>query len=185
MRNPVFMFAAIFLLSIQSVAQNNDEIAILRLHLRVADATPVVIAKTPQLPTNRPLKVYISTGDDSSALKELTQLVQDVNKKSGDKPEIEVVADASKANLFLIHYEPAGKRHKEMKTSLSMDPALGRGQTQNVMKAEVRGYVIARKPDGLEILSRYKKEVVLGDPRSELRDAFIKLLKDQNKPEKH
>jgi hypothetical protein len=66
-----------------------------------------------------------------------------------------------------------------------MDPALGRGRTENVLKADVRGYIVARKPDGLEILNRYKKEVTLGERRQELRDAFFKLLKEQSKSEKH
>jgi hypothetical protein len=186
MRNPASLFAAVFWLSIQSVAQSGDEIATLRLHLKVADATPIVIAKTPQLPTERPLKVYISTVDDSNVLKELMQLIQDVNKKSGDKPEvIEMVADASKANLFLIHYELPGKRHQEMKTSMSMDPALGRGRNDYVVSTEVRDYIVARKADGMEILSRHTRKVTLGERRKELRDDFSRLLKEQSKSDKH
>ena len=182
MRNLAFMFAAIFWLSIQSVAQNNDEIATLRLHLRVADATPVVIAKTPQLPTNRPLKVYISTVDDPSLSLELTEFIQDVNKKSGDKTDvIEVVVDASTADLFLIHFEPPGKRQREIKTSLSMDTALGRGKTDNVESTEVRDYIVARKGDGLEILSRHTRKVRVGERRKELQGDFSKLLKEQLK----
>ncbi|HKS41760.1 MAG TPA: hypothetical protein VJX74_14190 [Blastocatellia bacterium] len=184
MRKLAFMFAAIFWLSIQAVAQSSDELAVLRSLLKVSDATPVSTAKALQLPIERPLKVYISTGDDSSVLKELTQLVQDVNKKSGDKPEIEVVADASKANLFLIHYEPAGKRHKEMKTSLSMDPALGRGRTDYVVSTEVRDYIVARKADGMEILSQHTRKVTVGERRKELRNDFSSLLKEQSKSNK-
>ncbi len=170
-----------------SPAQNNDEIAQLRTILRVPDTVPIApLAKTPQLPSERPLIVYIDTAGDARVLNEVLKQIQEINKKQAEKyGPIEVTAEAAKASLWLIHFEVHGTRRKDADTSNDMAGGPGRGQTQNVIKAEVRGYVIARKPDGLEILSRYKKEVTLGDPRPELRDAFYKLLKDQNKTEKH
>lgn len=186
MRNSLLIVAAILWLFTPSPAQNADELAALRKHLRVPETLVITPAKSPQLPTERPLKIYMDTAGDTSASSELVKLIQDINKKQADKyGPIEVTEESSKANLWLIHYEVPGTRHKDTDTSNSMDPALGRGQTQNVLKAEVRGYIMIPKPEGLEVLSRYKKEVTLGDRRQELRDAFSKLLKEQGKSEKH
>jgi hypothetical protein len=42
---------------------------------------------------------------------------------------------------------------------------------------EVDGYVIARSASGLIILDQYSRRVNLHTPRTELRDAFLKVLK--------
>jgi hypothetical protein len=186
MRKTLLIAAALLGLLNPSAAQNNAEMATLRGYLKVSDKVPVASTKTPRLPTERPLVLYIDTAGDGGAANEVMQLVQEVNKKQADKfGTIEVSSDAAKANLLLIHYEVDGSRRKATDTTNSMDPALGRGQTRNVLKADVSGYVVARKADGLEILSHYKKEITLGERRQELRDAFSKLLKEQSKLEKH
>jgi len=186
MRKTLLIVVAILGLLNQSTAQNNAEMATLRGYLKVPDTVPIAPTKTPRLPTERPLVLYIDTAGDAGAANELMQLIQETNKKQADKfGTIEVAPDASKANLLLIHYEVAGTRRKATDTTNAMDPALGRGQTRNVLKADVCGYIVARKPDGMEILSRYKKEITLGERRQELRDAFAKLLKEQIKSEKH
>ncbi|MFL6215453.1 MAG: hypothetical protein ACJ74J_16350 [Blastocatellia bacterium] len=163
-------------------AQNADEIAALRKYLGIPDGVSIAPAATPQLPSERPLTVFIYTGDKSAAA-EVQKLVQEVNKKQAGM--LEIVTESSKASVWLIHYEVPGTRRKDTDTSNSMDPALGRGQTNNVMKAEIRGYVVARNGNGLEILGRYKKDAILGDRRMELRDAFNKALKELSKSEKH
>lgn len=63
-----------------------------------------------------------------------------------------------------------------------MDPAVGRGRNDYILKTEVRGYIVARKPDGLEILTRFERQAVASERRTELRDAFAKFLKDRIKP---
>lgn len=42
---------------------------------------------------------------------------------------------------------------------------------------EVDGYVVARSVSGLIILDQYSRRVNLHTPRTELRDAFLKVLK--------
>ena len=187
MRKSLLIVVAIMGLLNQSAAQNDTELATLRGYLKVPDTVPIALGtKTSRLPAERPLILYLDTAGDTSAANELMQLIQEINKKQADKyGTIEVVADATKANLLLIHYEVAGTRRKATDTTNSMDPALGRGQTRNVTRADVRGYIVARKPEGLEILSRYKNEVTVGERRQELRDAFSKLLKEQSKADKH
>jgi hypothetical protein len=163
-------------------AQNAEEIAELRKQLGIPDGVSIVRAAKSQLPSERPLTVYLHTGDQGASA-EVQKLIQQVNKKQAGT--IEAVTESSKASLWLIQYEVPGTRRKETDTSNSMDPQLGRGQTHNVMKAQVRGYVVARNGNGLEILNYYKKDVILGDTHSELRDAFNKVLKESAKSDKH
>jgi hypothetical protein len=139
-----------------------------------------------QLPSERPLKVYIDAGGDASAALEVHHFIEDLNRKQEDQyGAIEIVAGAAEASLWLIQYEVPGTRRKQAETSNSMatTPTSGLGQTVNLTNAEVRGYILVSKPEGLEILSRYQKEVTLGDRHRELRAAFSKLLKDQAKSE--
>ena len=181
----LLLIAAILWLFSHSIAQDSKEIAALRQYISVSSTVPIKISKSPALPTS-PLKVYINTSDDTSASHELMQLIDEINKKNSEKYGfIEVVSDASRSNVLLIHYEVVGKRRQEMNTTLSMDPALGRGKTDYEIKTEIRGYIIAQSGDGLEILDRYARKVTVGEPRRELRDMFLKMLREQSKSQKH
>lgn len=178
MRKVLPLFVLVLGMMNPTAAQNNEEIAALRKYLGLPDSVSLGLAQTPQLPAERPLTVYVHASDPNVAA-EIQKLVQEVNKKQAGT--IEVVSESSKANLWLIHYEVPGTRRKDTDTSNSMDPRSGGGQTTNVMKAEVRGYVVARTTNGLEILGHYKKNAVIGDRRPELRDTLNKLLKEQGK----
>ncbi|HSB08149.1 MAG TPA: hypothetical protein VLM38_01450 [Blastocatellia bacterium] len=178
MRNLVFALIAMLLLAGRSFAQNDEEIAKLRLYLRVSDKTPITVQKSRALPIGQPLKIFVASGDDPSPAQEVFQLIEEI-KRAGKYGTIHVVSDAAGASLFLIQYEVEGKRRQEMTTALSMDPAVGRGRTDYIIKTEVRGYVVARTPSGFEIINRYVRQVVVGERRRELRDAFAKFLKDQ------
>jgi hypothetical protein len=182
MSKAILLLVMILGLFIPTTAQDAEEIAALRKQLGIPDGVSITPAAKPQLPSERPLTVFIYTGDQG-AVAEVQKLIQDVNKKQAGT--VEVVSESSKASLWLIQYEVPGTRRQETDTSNSMDPQLGRGQTHNILKAQVRGYVVARNGNGLEILGRYKKDVVLGDRRMELRDAFNKVLKEASKSEKH
>lgn len=173
---------AILGLMIPATAQNADEIAALRKQLGIPEGVSIAPSATMQLPGERPLTVYIYTGDQS-AIAEVQKLVQEINKKQPGT--VELVTESAKASVWLIQYEVPGTRRKDTDTANSMDPHLGGGQTHNVYKAEIRGYVVARNGNGLEVIGRYKKDAVLGDRRSELRDAFNKALKESGKSEKH
>jgi hypothetical protein len=167
-------------------AQSQSEIVALRKSLGIPATVQITVARTTQLPSERPLKVYIDAGGDASAALEVHHLIEDLNKKQEDQyGAIEIVAGAAEASLWLIQYEVPGTRRKQAETSNSMatSPTSGLGQTDNLTSAEVRGYILVSKPEGLEILSRYKKEVTLGDRHRELRVAFSKLLKDQARSE--
>jgi hypothetical protein len=169
-------------LVIPATAQNADEIAALRKQLGLPDGIAIAPATKVAVPAERPLTVYIYTGDQS-AIAEVQKLAAEINKKQADT--VAIVQESSKASVWLIQYEVPGTRRKDTDSSNNMDPHLGGGQTHNVMKAQVRGYVVARNGNGLEILGRYQKDVILGDKHSELRDAFNKVLKEVNKTEKH
>jgi hypothetical protein len=182
MSKVLLLFVAILGLIVPATAQTADEIAALRKHLGIPDGVSIAPAASPQLPSERPLTVFIHTGDQSASA-EVQKLVNEVNKKQAGT--VELVTESSKASVWLIQYEVPGTRRRDTDTTNSMDPHLGGGQTHNVYKAEVRGYVVARNGNGLEILGRFKKDVILGDRRMELRDAFNKVLKDLSKSEKH
>ncbi len=186
MGNALFLTVAIFGLLQSPAMQQESEIAALRKSLGIPAAVKITAARMTQLPGERPLKVYIDAGGDASAAREAYDYIQALNAKQDDQyGTIEVVAGAAAASLWLVQYEVPGTRRKEAGTSNSTatDPARGSGQAENITRAEVRGYILVSKPEGLEILSRYKKEVTLGDRHRELRAAFSKLLKEQAKSE--
>jgi hypothetical protein len=69
------------------------------------------------------------------------------------------------------------KRLQESEPAMGMDPRGGSvGQRQRIT-TEVDGYVIARSASGLIILDQYSRRVNLNTSRTELRDAFLKVLK--------
>ena len=190
MRNIILAVTAIFWLSGQTIGQkNNDEILKLRPYLPVAETIPITTAKSSALPTARPLKIYLNTGGDGSAWDGVIKLIQD-NKVTNRFGPIELVADASAANLFLIHYELLEERRQEVAHTLTMDPGsssriYGGGKSDNRTSTVVRGYILRRTSEGLEILRNYRYRVTLGEPRKELREALFRLLNEQAKPQKH
>jgi hypothetical protein len=186
MRNALFLSVALFGLLQSPALQSQSEIAALRKNLGIPATVNITAAHTMQLPTERPLKVYIDTGGDASAAVEVNNFIEALNaKQENEYGQIEIVNGAAAASLWLIQYEVPGTRRKEAEApnSRAADPTIGGKQIANVTKAEVRGYVLASKPEGLEILSRYTKEVTLGDRHRELRAAFSKFLKEQAKAE--
>jgi hypothetical protein len=186
MGNALFLSVALFGLLQSPAMQRESEIAALRRSLGIPAAVKITAARMTQLPSERPLKVYIDAGDDASAAREVHDFIQALNAKQDDQyGTIEIVNGSAAASLWLVQYEVPGTRRKEAETpnSMATDPARGRGQTENIIRAEVRGYILVSKPEGLEILSRYQKEVTLGDRHRELRGAFSKLLKEHGKTE--
>jgi hypothetical protein len=100
MRNSLLIVAAIMWLFTLSLAQSSDELATLRTYLKVPNTMAITPARSPQLSTERPLRIYIDTAGDASAANEVLKLIQDINKKQADKyGPIEVASEASKANL--------------------------------------------------------------------------------------
>lgn len=98
---------------------------------------------------------------------------------------IEVADELSKANVILIHYELTEKRREEVDHNMTMDPGSNSrigsgGKSDRWISSQVRGYVIARRPEGFEILSRYEHKVNLSRPRKDLSDALLSALKRQS-----
>src|SRR5689334_9268261 len=159
MGNALFLTIALFGLLQSPRMQQESEIAALRKSLGIPAAVKITPARMTQLPGERPLKVYIDAGGDASAAREVYDFIQALNAKQDDQyGTIEVVGGAAEAGLWLVQYEVPGTRRKEAETSNGMatDPTHGKGQVENTVKAEVRGYILVSKPEGLEILSRYK-----------------------------
>ena len=146
---------------------------------------PITRAAQPSLPLDRPLKVFITTADDESASQEVLRAIKKINEKPEKYGSIEIVDSVSKANLILLHYELTEKRHDVADHNMTMDPGLGSrmgsgGKSEYWISSEFRSFVIARKPEGLEILVRYQRQVKLSEPRKELGEALLDLLKRQS-----
>lgn len=177
MRLRTSVVIAILALSEISAAQKaNDELAELRQLLGVPASTPVTKAKASALPAERPLRIYVSTAGDPDAMNQVNRLIRQISEKDADKyGPARVVQSISEANLILIHYELQSKRLQEADPAMAMDPKGGRVAQR--ITTEVDGYVVARSASGLIILDQYARRVNLHAPRTELRDAFIKVLK--------
>lgn len=160
------------------------ELARLRMQIGVSEATPITIAGARALPSERPLKVYVSTAGDGSASQEVLLSIRKINEKLDKYRSIEVVNDLSKANVILLHYELTEKRREEVDNNMTMDPGSNSrmangGKTDRWISSQVRGYVIVRRPEGLEVLARYEHKVNLSEPRRDLSDALLSVLKRQ------
>ena len=158
--------------------KTGDEFAELRQLLGVPASTPVTKAKPSALPAERPLRIYISTAGDPDAMNQVNRLIRQISEKDAGKyGPASVVDSVSEANLILVHYEMQSKRRQEAEPAMGMDPKGGSvGQRQRTT-TEIDGYVVARSATGLIILDQYSRRVDLNTPRTELRDAFLKVLK--------
>jgi hypothetical protein len=150
----------------------------------VSETTAVTTAGTHALPAERPLKVYVSTAGDASASQEVLQSIKKINARPDKYGPIEVVDNLSKANVILVHYELTEKRHEEVDNNMTMDPSSNSrmsngGKTDRWISSQARGYVIARRSEGFEILTRYEHKVNLNEPRKDLSEAFLSVLKRQ------
>jgi hypothetical protein len=181
------IFSAVVILSVCANAfgqKDAAELARLRLQIGASESTPITRAAQPALPLDRPLKVFITTAGDESASQEVLRSIKKINEKPQKYGWIEVVDSVSKANLILLHYELTEKRRDVADHNMTMDPGLGSrigsgGKSEYWVSSEFRSYVIARKPEGLEILARYQRQVKLSEPRKELSEALLDLLKRQ------
>jgi hypothetical protein len=177
MRLRIAVVIAILVSSEVIAAQKtSDEFAELRQLLGVPASTPVTRAKASALPAERPLKIYVSTAGDPDAMNQVNRLISRINEKDAGKYGLAaVVQSISEANLILIHYEMQSKRLQETDPEMAIDPR--GGLVSHRITTEVDGYVIARSASGLIILGQYSRRVDLQKPRTELRDAFLKVLK--------
>jgi hypothetical protein len=180
MRTIPLCVLGMLLIAVSASAQDRNEVAKLRLYLGVPEKTPINFSKSRDFKIEQPVRVVINSGDDPAPAKEVVSFIDETNK-SGKPGNIQIVSDPGKANLFLIQYEVEGKRRRDMVNSMSMDPALGKGRTDFIEKMQVRGYIVARKSEGLEVLVRFEREVVVSEPRKELRDAFARFLKEHSR----
>jgi hypothetical protein len=161
---------------ILAAQKTSDELAELRQILGVPASTPITKGKASALPAERPLKIYISTTGDPDAMNQVNRLIREINEKDAGKyGTAAVVQSVSEANLILLHYEMPSKRLEEADPALAMDPT--GGQVTQRITTEVDGYVVARLAAGLVILDQYSRRVNLHTPRTELRDAFLKVLR--------
>jgi len=165
---------------ILAAQKTSDELAELRQILGVPASTPITKAKASALPTERPLRIYISMATDPDARNPVHRLIREINEKDARKyGTAAVVQSLSEANLILLHYELPSKRLQEAEPAMAIDP-IG-GEVTHRITTEVVGYVVARSTAGLIILDQYSRRVTLHTPRTELRDAFLKVLKAAGK----
>lgn len=179
----VFSTGVIWLACVVALGQRDAaELARLRTQMGVSQSTPITIGGAHTLPAERPLKVYVSTAGDESASQEVLLSIKKINEKPDKYSSIEVVDDFSKANVILVHYELTEKRRDEVHHRMTMDPGLNPrmgtvAKPDRWISTQVRGYVIARRPEGFEILTRYERRVNLSEPRKNLSDALLTVLK--------
>jgi hypothetical protein len=55
----------------------------------------------------------------------------------------------------------------------------GGGKSDRWISSQVRGYVIARRAERFEVLTRYEHKVKLSEPRKDLSEALLNVLKRQ------
>src|SRR5689334_20911665 len=114
MGNALFLSVALFGLLQSPALQRQGEIAALRKNLGIPATVSITAARLTQLPTERPLKVYVDAGDDASAAREVHDFIQALNLKQADEyGTIEIVNGAAAASLWLIQYEVPGTRRIE------------------------------------------------------------------------
>lgn len=166
----VFSIAVIWSVCTVALGQKDAaELAKLRTQMGVSESTPITIGGAHTLPAERPLRVYVSTAGDETASQEVLLSIKKINAKPEKYGLIEVADELSKANVILIHYELTEKRREEVDHNMTMDPGSNSrigsgGKSDRWISSQVRGYVIARRPEGFEILSRYEHKVNLSRP---------------------
>lgn len=181
----IFSTAVIFSVCTVALGQKDaTELARLRTQIGVSESTPITPAGARTQPIEGPLRVYLSTAGDESASQEVLLSIKKINEKPEKYGSIEVVGDLSKANLILVHYELTEKRREETENRMTMDPGSNSrigsgGKSDRYISSQVRGYVIARRPEGFEVLARYEHKVNLSEPRKDLSDALLTVLKRQ------
>ncbi len=181
----VFSIAVIWSVCTVALGQKDvAELARIRTQMGVSESTPITFASARMGPIEGPLRVYVSTAGDASASQEVLLSIKKINEKPDNYGSVEVVDDLSKANVILIHYELKEKRRDEVDQRMTMDPSSNSrtgsgGHIDRWISTQVRGYVIARRPEGFEILTRYERRVNLNEPRKNLSDALLSVLKRQ------
>jgi hypothetical protein len=160
------------------------ELARLRRQLGAPETTLITNAAQPSLPLDRPLRVFVSTADDASASQEVLLFIKKINEKPEKYGAIQVVDNLSKATVILVHWELLEKRHDETDNNMTMDPGSNSrigsgGKSERWISSEVRGYVILMTPERFEILARYERKIRLDEPRKQLSEALLGLLKRQ------
>lgn len=182
------VFSTAVIWSVWTVAfgqKDAAELARIRTQMGVSESIPITIAGAHTLPAERPLRVYLSTAGDASASQEVLLSIKKINEKPDKYGPIEVVDDLSRANVILVHYELTEKQRDEVDQRMTMDPSSNSrtgsgGRIDRWISTQVRGYVIARRPEGFEILTRYERRVSFNEPRKNLSDALLSVLKRQS-----
>lgn len=149
---PKLIFSTIlfFILHTASGAQTmNDEFAGLRSHLKVPESTSVTVSKSPALPDSSPLKVYLALGLDMKASAVFAEKIGEWNKKDGAKHGmVKIVSSMSQADLIFARY------------ALQKTVTTGSPDKTTV---PAFSYIIARTPQGLEIIWRDTRQVEAGE----------------------
>ena len=175
------LFAALLFVvaTVPAAGQNAEELDRLRKFLSVPDATTIKAVDGALPAPGAPLKVYLATDDEPTAGEQVEKFVAEYNKKASDATRVQLVKTKQEADVVLVQFEAAEKRRQEQDTRLAMDPTMASapgGTTRGGWRTEIRGYVLVRDAGGYTVIESYKKSVVLEGKRSELRNAFSKLL---------
>jgi hypothetical protein len=180
LRNLTLAVVAAFMLAAPASSQNDKELARLREFLALPASSALATEDGRALPAARPIKVYVATDDEPTCAAEVEKLVAETNK-TGASAAIVLVATRAQADVVLVQFEMREKRRIELDNRLTMDPTMGTrasgGRSDPVYRTEIRGYVLVREGDGYAVLEGFKKSVVLGGKRTELKSAFERALK--------
>lgn len=162
-------------LAANATAQSIDsELTKLRELLGVQSSTEIV-PSTGSLPTNSPIRVFLAVGADHKIQDVFTDRINHWNKKDGLKyGQVEVVSNLSDADTILARYEV---RLNDMPVPPSSMP---------LVASRSYSYLIARKPDRLEMLWRrviegYSDVSDMSSVGDVLRSEFFKRMKVRTK----
>lgn len=158
-----------------------EELAGLREQLDLPESTRIVMADSTVLPAGT-LKVFLAVGFDMELRKNLLGRIEEWNKKKGKQLGlVESVSDISQADVVLAKY--IVQEQVRTKTGSATNVVTGTTAIYTRSYVPVYAYVMARKPEGLEILWRGQEEVRLSRSRGtgKLWDNFVKLVEVRGK----
>jgi hypothetical protein len=140
------------LLHIAAFAQSPpDEQTQLRTFLGVDPATPVSLAQSQSLPTNKPLKIFLAIGLDSKVQEKYSKWFASWNKSEAKKlGAIETVSTIDDADVVIAHLV-----RLDQTTTQTVGTMIGGGGLMlSGDVAPIYNYIIIRSPEGLAVKFR-------------------------------
>jgi hypothetical protein len=148
--------------------------------LNLPSSTPIKLAKVRLLPETSPLRVYIITGRNTKARSHFIRWIDRWNQKDGTKHGmVEVVPELSQAEVILARFVDTDKATPEVKITTPPGSLIYQDSF-----APLYGYIIVRKDDVLEVVTRYSGFTYAREdkpPDFLLREKLFKMMKARHK----